>query len=204
MKYLCNFEIDRQEGGGFHYDIESIQEKYGFQWHFHKNPEIDLAVIRALSPPESSGFFESSFIPFSELLSGSNVYFLGFPLGLIPADNLTPITKKAIIARTISRETLFPVFGGEFRKFPAKTILIDGYIDKGNSGSPVIQEQESIVFQYKELPERKPNRSGLIGIATGHFTTGDKNVGLGICISIDYLLDILNSPEMKKDYDIVS
>ena len=75
------------------------------------------------------------------------------------------------------------------------------YIDHGNSGSPIIQEQEAFMIMYKQWDKRDANKEGLIGIAISHFVSGRNNIGLGLCHSIDYVLEILESENMSNELE---
>ena len=106
--------------------------------------------------------------------------------------------------------------------FHDKTVLINSYFDEGNSGSPIIQSSGTLTPSYPGVPEIKI-REGLIGIATKQFSPpfnkteelvesyGDSfnkydiliqkfTYGLGVCLPTDYLFEIFNSEEMKKEY----
>ena len=181
-------------------DIDTIQNRYNLKWHYHDDPDVDLAITIAEAPTDYFTIDERSWIPFDELKSGSGLSFLGFPLGLIPFDDLTPILKKASISRKLHKDTLFPIGRGDVRRFPSKTILIDGYIDRGNSGSPVIQEASVSTFNYNGEIRKIKDREGLIGFATSHFTTGYGNAGLGICVLVDRLKDLLEDETFKEEF----
>ena len=74
-------------------------------------------------------------------------------------------------------------------------------IYRGNSGSPIIQEGVSIYPNYPGIPEPRKIREGLLGIASGHFTSDyyDRHAGIGIVHSVDYVKDIIKSFAFKED-----
>lgn len=184
--------------------IEQTQKKLGVSWHFHDNEDIDIAVTYIQQARNSMPVFQTTdiIIPFKELNRGSNVYIIGFPLGLVPDDNSTSLIKKGIISRTITQKTTLNFVNGDQKVIPEKSILLDAYIDEGNSGGPIIQERD--FWQLKPSSDSNVvaeyNKEGLIGFAKGHFTIGNTNAGLGEVISSDYLIEILNSEEMEEEY----
>lgn len=210
-----------KEDGSKHqviYDIDELHKKYDIEWYYHPNPDIDLAVSIVELPNDYTPLFdERSMIPYSEINIGSDIYYLGYPLGLISKDDLSPIVKKGIIARKVDLATALPKV-----IFQDKTILINSFFDEGNSGSPIIQRSGLIQSDYPNFPS-KTNREGLIGIAIEQFNYEREKIeekienynekfikkdifqtfityGLGICLPIDYLFEIFNTPKMIAEY----
>ncbi len=186
------------------HDIDDVHKKYNIEWYYHPNPEIDLAVSIVDLPKDFTPLFnEQTMIPYSELNIGSRVYYLGYPLGLISKDDLSPTIKDGIIARKIDKSTHLPNVD-----FHDKTVLINSYFDAGNSGSPIIQSSGILTPGYPNFPEIKI-REGLVGIVTKQFSPllfrndifeQRFTYGLGVSLPVDYLFEIFNSEKMKKEY----
>lgn len=178
-------------------NIDKILEENGLRWHCFDSDVVDIAVTVMNFPDEINLIGSANWVDFEELQSGSDISIIGYPLGLAFNDNYLGIRKKGNIARLVFEETELP---GNLT-IPNKTILIDALIDRGNSGSPIIQEGVSIYTNYQNVPAPKTIREGLIGIASGHFTTDyyDRHAGIGIVHSIDYVKDIIDSSSFKSD-----
>jgi hypothetical protein len=173
-------------------------------WHGHPNPAIDLAVVFLNGPwLEETGvkfdYFKSEVEPLSRtkakelgLAEGYGVFVMGFPMGLVGAEQDYVIVREGSIARI--RDTL---------DFPSavKTFLLDSFIFPGNSGSPVVLRPETSEASF--AGEKPPIRSAyLLGVVTGYLpytdvalsmqtrrprVTFEENSGLTEVVPADYI-----------------
>ncbi len=98
--------------------------------YIHDNPEIDIAVLKL---SQKSFYLPDIIIGMNNLVLGTEVYFLGFPYGMlmdssgISQSNGYPIpfVKKGIISAIIS-------------KYDVTSIYLDAHNNTGFSGGPVI------------------------------------------------------------------
>lgn len=169
------------------YRTSYLKSELGSEWKYHHDNEVDLAAIRF-------GYEEGDddvriipsdmFIEFKDIIDGEDVFFMGFPLGLTNLNMITPAVRQGCVSLKLNSETKI----GEIRYAP-KTIIIDGQVSRGNSGSPVFR---------KSAPSRTPI---LFGIVTSHIESiildlhgnpiAKENSGLGIVSSADHIIDLI-------------
>jgi len=207
----CIFDYTFDSASGIRREIinlSNIQKENGFKWIFHEDDErienqgnnylIDIAITQLVVSKEFTealywGRNDSNFIAdFMDTTIGNDIRIIGFPLAFVSSGDYTPTIRRRIIARKIHGKTIF-----KNKFFPRLSYLIDCFIDNGNSGSPVIKIPIDSTLRTSTKPDWDPNTEGLIGVATGHFGTERAHAGLGICISVDYIYDIIKSIENK-------
>jgi len=177
------------------YKTSNFTSEFGFEWRYHSDKEVDLAAIRfgyekdvddvKVIPP-------NMFNEFSNVEEGDDVFFMGFPLGLTNLNKLTPAIRQGCVSLKLDSEIII----GKMRYAP-KTIIIDGQVSSGNSGSPVFRKPV-IEYHTRKLGPLPPQ---LFGIVTAHVESkifdlnkkpiAKENSGLGIVTATDHIIDLL-------------
>jgi len=139
----------------------------------HHDTLIDIALV--LLPQYGNYNFKyigEDFIGDDTLISeGTEIYFLGYPIGLTGYELTTPIIKRGIIAG-IKNKTDF---------------YLDANAYGGNSGSPVLVESNQV---------NKGNGHKLIGIISSGY--GEKlNLDIVIAIKVNKIIEALNEAVNK-------
>lgn len=178
--------------------LEALKNELGINWFFHKNPEIDLAIMpfgidQAKDDIKRMGknFFEK----IDDLAAGEEIFFLGFPaLGIKMEKNIKPIVRAGIIA-LIQDD---------------KTFLIDANVFPGNSGSPVFLKPSVMDFQTNTLGQIRPAK--FIGIINSYLPYHDvaispqtkrprivfeENSGLANVYSVSHIQEVFETDEFK-------
>ena len=191
---------------GWH-SLREIKDFFNAKWIFHKNPNVDIAIIPfgldtlhddMVSIPED--FFMTS----ERLYELYSVYFLSFQPGLQLKTKINPIFRSGSISL----------------KNDDKTFYIDAFAFPGNSGSPVFLTPSSMRFDNPgTLNIGDPLGHKFIGIIGEYLPYQDiaisiqtkrprvvfeENTGLAKVWSIEYLDEIIQSPDFKKQFDISS
>ena len=165
----------------------------GARWFSHPIADISLHPIVYPQKPDlltiSTIDISKKYIKLKLL---SNVYILGFPLGLGLHETISPIAKKAQLASNITSLDI-PNLNPNLKFY-----LIDQAIAQGYSGSPVYyaEEMPSGISVGKRVVTAGEAIS-LIGIVSGSLSdmTGGK---ISLVVPISYLWDILESKEFKR------
>lgn len=173
--------------------------------NFHQDKAVDIISlpfpVRMEHPQnkelltDSAEIMENTFIPFSDIDEGDEVYYLGYPSGLGSdfARN-RPVLRKGIIAQ---------------KDIETKTFLIDGFSFPGSSGGPVFLAETYTKSKVKASGKSKISiRPSLIGIVshskyrTDKFETAQGNVtltqnlGLTKVFSTDLIKETFGKPTM--------
>lgn len=176
-------------------DCNQLREEYGFEWVYHPNEHVDLAIFPFGIGEEYDIKFvtEKTFLTFDEIREGVDVFFLGFPLGLSQKQTITPVVRQGCVSLKIINTTIINRI-----TYEKKTILIDGNISAGNSGSPLFTKPSFIDMEKLRIDEFKYAK--LCGIVTGHIQSiikgfndepiARENSGIGIISSIDHFIDL--------------
>ncbi|HCM41779.1 MAG TPA: hypothetical protein DIS66_00485 [Candidatus Omnitrophica bacterium] len=180
----------------------ALEDQHGKKWLAHKNPNVDLAVLRinfnwlkndekascAFIQEENFAYAET--IKEKEILPGESVFALGFPLGLAGDAQNYVIVKGGVIARLdeeiIQRKCAF---------------IIDSNIFPGNSGGPVILKTD-----MNHLKNTKPiEKAYLMGVISSYINYRDvavsqqtqqvrvvfnENSGLAYVVPIDFVKEV--------------
>lgn len=183
------FIVDNKKGGILLRSTQVIREKFGCEWINHPNDEVDLSIFHFITYRGVEDLLSveiSDFRRFIDIVDGDDVFFMGFPLGLTQSERITPLIRQGCVALKFDLR-------GTWQKvtYASKTILIDGNISAGNSGSPIFSK-----------PTIMSPKVSLYGIITSHLTSpiydfgglpiGRENAGLGIASSIDHIIDLLD------------
>jgi len=179
------------------------------QWIGHKNPNIDVAVIK-ISPSvlkkdnRDYFFFQSDShimkkheMKTKKITEGDKVYVLGFPMGLVSQDRSYVICRSGCIARIRN-----------FLENKCLTVLIDATVFPGNSGGPVIICPSSVSIQGTNTIDK----ADLIGIVKSYVPYQDaaisqqtkrpriifeENSGLTLMESVDSIIETIKLAEKR-------
>ena len=163
-------------------DFKFVEDEIGAEWNSF--PQYDLAIITV-------GFAEGRddvrtiplelLMPSDEVSLGEDVYFLGYPLGLVDPNDITPLVRKGMIARKSKIQ---------------KKIIIDGYSTGGSSGSPVILKPQQFTpgggLRIGGFA-KKPSCVGMIQGHIPHPDNPDENTNLCNAVPSEYILKALES-----------
>lgn len=197
------FSYNRKDSSVGTFSISDIKKRIKDNWFFHPKSEIDLAITPF--PIEETGLADVKTLPenlfeeFKNISDGDDIFFLGFPMGLVSLKRIKPIVRSGIIAR----------------KEENSTFLIDANVFPGNSGSPVFWRPTVVEFKPEKATihigsVRPPKFIGIISnyisyrdVAISPYTKKpriifEENSGLATVISVDYLLEILQTKDFKS------
>ena len=183
------FVYNSISGGRLRLPTNRLTEKLGYEWVNHSDENIDLSIIPfALTDNHDLKAMSSdSFQSFNNINDGDEIFFMGFPFGLSQTEGITPLIRLGCVSLKLEIEKIWRGI-----RYPPKTILIDGNVSAGNSGSPVFRK-----------PTSGDKVARLYGVITSHIASdisdyqgniiGRENSGLGIAASIDHILDLIES-----------
>jgi S1-C subfamily serine protease len=195
----------KTQGSTGAYDISLKDEKGNPTWHFHPNPNIDIAIIQVDTEfLKAQGavfrYFRSDIDVLSRakgkelgLSEGDGVFVLGFPMGIVSPQQDYVIVRQGAIARV--KDSL---------NDPAvNSFLIDSFIFPGNSGGPVILKPEFVSIEGAKPAIGRPYLLGVvrayipytdvaISAQTKHpRVTFEENSGLTEVISADLISETI-------------
>lgn len=180
------------------YRTSYLSNKFSWEWKYHTDKDVDLAIIRfgiELGEDDVKFIPSDLFIEFDYVNDGEDVFFIGFPLGLTNQKKITPAIRQGCVSLQIASEMKW----GKIR-YPPKTILIDGQVSSGNSGSPVFRKPTIAPSPYAI----GPSQPSLFGIVIGHIQSkiynlddipmpiARENSGLGIVSATDHIITLLD------------
>jgi hypothetical protein len=109
--------------------ISGIKEKENVDWIFHKNAQVDIALIPFPLDTAKDDIMtipDKMFLSSDKILETYDVFFLSFQPGTENVERIAPIIRKGMISRINTDGTFY----------------IDGFAFPGNSGSPVFIKPE--------------------------------------------------------------
>jgi len=188
---LKNGQISRRS-------ILEIKKQHNIDWIFHRNEDVAMIVF-GIDPEhdELKKLPKELFENFNDLEVGDDIFFLGYPMGLRALKSASPIVRAGIISLKESNDTL----------------LIDGNVFPGNSGSPVFLKPS--VFNIKERSFGRIREAKLIGMINSYLPYQDvaisqqtkrprvifeENSGLAKVISMNLIEEIFGYSAFKKMY----
>jgi S1-C subfamily serine protease len=175
----------------------------------HPDNSVDIAIIfinaalQDISGLDLPAFDVSFLCPFKAITSinfniGSEVFVLGYPLGITSLKTHYPIAKFGFIAATPGEEFAINVKdisrAGRIMdvRLTGKLLIIDGLIMPGNSGGPVVLPSviKTRINQETGRWEHwtKPNDNQVIGILSGNFG----HSGLSYSFCSDYIVEAID------------
>jgi len=170
----------------------------GVQWIPHPEKEI-AATICPMNPEidDYRRFSETLFEEFANIREGDDIFFLGFPLGIVVPSKVTPIVRSGMVALKKNDDTY----------------LIEANAFPGNSGSPVFFKPCPFELGPSGLTLGRIRPPKLIGIMVSSISyrdvavskqTGDERVifeensGLANVLSVSSIRETLNSPDFQN------
>ena len=132
--------------------ISRSKKKINVDWVFHKNAQVDIALIPIpldMDKDDIRIIPDSAFLSPDKILETYDVFFLSFQPGTENVTRISPIIRKGMISRLNTDGTFF----------------IDGFAFPGNSGSPVFIKPDAV-------------RLGDKGFIIGSDPIGGKFVGI--------------------------
>jgi len=187
----------------------------------HSSPLIDVAVVFVQDDlTKTSGInapsFDVSFLlPFDKITSqyvniGTQVFVMGYPLGITSLRNNYPLAKFGYLASTPGEEFAIEIGASDRKKaekkvkLTGKLLVIDGLIMPGNSGGPVVLPsvvRSRINSESKRLEfMSEPSKNLVIGI----LASGLGPSGLSCTYASDYVVDTINEYLKKHEYQATS
>jgi len=181
----------------------------------HPDSSVDVAIIlinKILSQSDAIDytFCDISFLrTFDKIVEygfniGDQVFVLGYPLGIIPLNNLYPIAKSGYLSNIPGERIAFDfqveTRDGKIRmmQVEGKILLVDGLIVPGNSGGPVVLPS---LIKTRYNPDsgdyemrKQATENQVIGILSGNFGPS----GLSLVWSTDYINEVINI-ELEKN-----
>ena len=178
--------------------VDVIKQRFNVDWIFHQDSEIDLAVIVYGWDPDLDDIKTippDLFKKYDQVEEGSDIFFLGYPLGIVSEDRNNPLVRAGIIS--LKKEKV--------------SFLIDANVYPGNSGSPVFLKPTIIDFKTKNIGKISP--ASLIGVISSYIPyvdpayskqtgrariTFEENSGLGLVYSIDCIEQIISQKQANN------
>jgi hypothetical protein len=182
-------------------DFEKIDSNW--KWIFHPRKEVDLAILPFAVAKEMDlkSIGQDLFEKFQDIVEGDEIFFLGFPLGIMSEKKVSPLVRGGIVS--LKRED--------------QTFLIDAAVFPGNSGSPVFLKPSIIDFKTKHIGTE--TAAEFLGIISGYLPyiddaisrqTGRKrisfeeNSGLGVVYSANLVWEICESEGFQRSYGLLN
>lgn len=181
--------------------IEDIKKNFNVNWVFHKNAEVDIAVIPFRLNPQKDDVKvipDNLFLPTDRIFELYDVFFLSYQPGIEPKRKISPVFRGGIIS-TINDD---------------KSFYIDASAFPGNSGSPVFLKPSPIRFDKGGISigvdplggkfigiigEYIPYQEIAISLQTGRpRVIFEENTGLSKVWSVKFIKEIFNSDQFKK------
>lgn len=193
------------------YQIRLMDDAGKLLWTGHKNPKVDVAVLRIninLIAAEGMkfGIFKSDTDIATKpqmmkhgLMEGDFIYALGFPMGLVSKDRQHVMVRSGIIARI---RDLYENRSSDY--------TVDAFVFPGNSGGPVITKPEVISIQGTQ-PFKQASLIGIIksyipyrDVAISQQTKNprvifEENTGLSLVEPVDHILEAISDDLRKED-----
>ena len=167
------------DGSARNYTLKFEQDSTNSNWRIHPEKRIDLLLYRIPKELPFKTINSSSIKLSTELKLGDEVYFIGFPISESTTDKIVyPLLRHGIIAYFVKERLLMLSPPADY---PPGTILIDGTVQPGNSGGPVIS--------FSRVGTQGVS---LIGVIQGHLgTSSGQNSVLGVVIPTERILEVI-------------
>ena len=197
---FCAF--NSKTGNIIYRKIDDIKSKFNVEWYFHKNKDVDIAIVVFGLDPNNDDvktIDETAFSYIKDIDVAEEVFVLGFQPGL-PISKMRPVVRSGIISRLEEDRTFY----------------IDASVFPGNSGSPVLLKPSPIILKERNIQFGSTHLGRFIGISSGYIPykevavslqTGrprivfEENTGLSKVWSVDYIKEVITSEEFNKQLD---
>ena len=181
-----------------------MKRKFGVDWVFHKNAEVDIAIIPFGLDPQKDDVKvipDNLFLPPDRLFELYDVFFMSYQPGVKFEERVSPIFRSGTIS--IINED--------------KTFYVDASAFPGNSGSPVFLKPSPIRFDEKGISIGGDQLGGkFIGIIGEYIpyteiaisiqterprVIFEENTGLSKVWSVAFIREIIESDAFGKQLD---
>jgi len=181
--------------------IENIKHKFNLNWIFHKNAEVDVAIIPFgldLQKDDVKVIPDNLFLLSDRIFELYDVFFLSYQPGIEPQRKILPVIRSGIIS----------IINDD------KSFYIDASAFPGNSGSPVFLKPSPIRFDEKGISiGGDPLGGKFVGIIGEYITyreiaisaqTGrprvifEENTGLSKVWSVEFIKEIFDSDTFRE------
>jgi len=128
--------FNSKDGGITSRSIENMKQTHKVNWIFHKNAEVDIAIIPFginLQKDDVKVISDELFLPPDRIFELYDVFFLSYQPGIESKINISPVIRSGIISM-INND---------------KSFYIDASAFQGNSGSPLFLKPSLIRFTEK-------------------------------------------------------
>lgn len=191
-----------KDGGITSCSIENMKQAYKVNWIFHKNAEVDIAIIPFginLQKDDVKVIPHELFLLSDRIFELYDVFFLSYQPGIEPKRKISPVIRSGIIS----------IINDD------KSFYIDASAFPGNSGSPVFLKPSPIRFDEKGgisiggdslggkfvgiIGEYVPYREIAVSLQTGRpRVIFEENTGLSKVWSVEFINEILDSDTFKE------
>jgi len=183
--------------------FEELKSEEKFEWVFHNNPEVDIAIIPILSGKEElvKSIPDTDLKSIDKLTETQDVISISYQPRTVHPKTINPVIRSGIISQ-INND---------------KKFLVDGSSFPGNSGSPIFLKTTILTKTYSDI--KKDERPKLIGVVGAYVPYQDiaisqqtgkprvifeENTGLSVGWSIDYLEEIFKTEKFQNQFKITN
>jgi len=194
--------FNSKDGGIISRSIENIKQAGKVNWIFHKNAEVDIAIIPFginLQKDDVKVVPDELFLLSDSIFELYDVFFLSYQPGIEPKIDISPVIRSGIISM-INND---------------KSFYIDASAFPGNSGSPVFLKPSLIRFNEKGeisiggdslggkfigiVGEYVPYQEFAVSLKTGRTRVMfEENTGLSKVWSVEFIKEIIDSDIFKE------
>jgi len=184
--------------------VDKAKQELNANWIFHKNPEVDVAIIPFAIDENDDDVLvipDNLFLLSNNIFELYDIFFLSYQPGIESTRKISPIFRSGIVSIINNN----------------KTFYIDASAFPGNSGSPVFTKPSPITFNKNGIAiggdqiggkfigiigEYVPYREVAISAQTGRpRVIFEENTGLSKVWSIDFINEIIDSDEFKEQLE---
>lgn len=206
-KLLRNNEVfaffNQKSGKATARSLELTKAKFGVNWVFHPNENIDVAMLPFPLDQANDDVRvipSEIFEPASRLSELQDLFFLSYHPGLELPDQIAPIARRGMVS-------FFKDDG---------TFYMDAFIFPGNSGSPVFVKSSPMTFMRGgAVTPGDPQGCKFVGLAGEYLpyvdvafsaqtkrprVTFEENSGLARVWPVEIIAEVTNSPAFKAQH----
>ncbi len=196
--------FNRKKGGVGSRSIDEIRRPLGIDWVMTKDETSDVALIPfGLNQAEDDVLRIPPEIwkPVGQLLETTDLFFLAYQPGTLPAQNVAPVIRAGMVSRLNDDRTFY----------------MDGPAFPGNSGSPVfIRPSPARFLESGTALGQDPLAFGFVGLVGEYVTYQDvaispqtgrtrvlfeENTGITRVWSTDHMRQLIDSKSFKDQKD---
>jgi len=184
--------------------ISSVKKKYNTNWIFHKNDDVDIAIMPFSIDSKTDDIKvipDDLFLDTKRLFELYDIFFLSYQPGIKADKKINPIIRKGTISLINSDHTFY----------------IDASSFPGNSGSPVFLKPSPIRFDANGISlggdplggkfigiigEYLPYQEVAISVQTRRpRVIFEENTGISKVWSVSFINEIISSDDFKKQLE---